>query len=200
MLADGLRAALDGEPDISVVGVAATVHEAADLVASTHPDVGLIEATLADGDAPECAQHLRRHDPKIKLLILTDRSDPVGTGADAVSAGFDGMLDATTSLGEAVHAVRRVAAGDMAFDLRNLGDAFAARQATWRLAAELTERETQVFHLMAEGKSTNTMAKDLYVSPHTIRSHVASILRKLQVHSKAEAVAVGYKRGLVGRH
>jgi len=198
MLAEGLRNALDAELGIEVVGLARTLEEAESFTRTMHPDVALIERAIFNGDETRCAGPLRQWHPALKLLLLAGPGDTGNIGAIAISAGFDGVLHRGSGLFEAVQAVRRVADGGAVFALHELTAALDhARTRPERVPDELSDREAEVFGLLAEGMSTMQMAATLFISPHTIRSHVARILNKLDAHSKGEAVAVGYQRKLI---
>jgi len=197
MLAEGLRNALDAELGIEVVGLARTLEEAESFTRTMHPDVALIERAIFDGDETRCAGPLRQWHPALKLLLLAGPGDTGDFGANAITAGFDGVLHRGAGLFEAVHAVRRLADGGAVFALHELTAALDHARSRAERRPCLSDREAEVFELLAQGKSTTQMAATLFISPHTIRSHIARILTKLDAHSKCEAIAIGYQRKLI---
>lgn len=198
LMAEGLRAAMETEPDIDVVGLANTVPRALQMVEETTPDVVLMDLHLPTGDGIDASTAIKAARPDTRVVILTGDDDERSI-ARAVTAGCDGFLTKTTSIEGLVEGVRRAGSGETVF----APDALAkvVRHLSHRDDApselRLSVRELEVLELLATGASTEHMATALFVSVHTIRSHVRHILEKLGAHSKLEAVAIALREGLV---
>lgn len=196
MMAEGLRAAISTEPDLEVVGVAHDVPEAYELVEQLKPDVVLMDYSMPSGDGLSCAQKLKADHPDLRVLIVTGHHDD-SIVVRAVEEGCDGFLRKTASVDEVVAAVRRVHSGEAVFSARDLALVVRRMRTKDRDITALTDREIEVLQRMANGASTEAMAEGLFVSTHTVRSHVRHILSKLGAHSKLEAVAIAIREGLV---
>jgi DNA-binding NarL/FixJ family response regulator len=196
MMAEGLRAAVASEPGVQVVGVARDIPEARALVDQLVPDVVLMDYALPSGTGFDIAQLIKQDHPSVKIIILTGQRDD-SLVVRAVEMGLDGFLRKTASIEDVIAAVRQAHAGEAVFSPRDLTLVMQQVRTAGRSPTDLTERELEVLQLMAGGASTDTMASTLYVSAHTIRSHVRHILEKLGAHSKLEAVAMAIREGLV---
>jgi len=196
MMAEGLRAAVATEPGLTVVGVARDVSEARSLAAELRPDVVLMDYSLPSGTGFDSAQLLKQDNPNVKVIILTGHHDDTLV-IKAVELGLDGFLRKTASIDAVVAAVRQAHAGEAVFSPRDLTLVMRNVRKAGKSPTDLTDREIEVLQLMANGASTETMATSLFVSAHTIRSHVRHILEKLGAHSKLEAVAMAIREGIV---
>lgn len=197
----GLRMILEAEPDIAVVGEAADGAEAVAQTDSSAPDVVLIDIRMPRVDGLEATRRLlqRAGAPKVVVLTTFDLDENV---YEALDAGASGFLLKDAPAHQLIHAIRAVAAGDALLApsvTRRLIAEFTqrgARVSPGRLA-QLTERETEVLKLLAEGLSNAEVAGRLFVGEATIKTHVARILSKLGVRDRVQAVVVAYRTGLV---
>jgi two-component system, NarL family, response regulator DevR len=196
MMGEGLRAALATEPGIEVIGVAGDLLESRAMADRLRPDVVLMDYALPSGTGFDSAQLLKQDHPEVKVIILTGHRDDTLV-VRAVELGLDGFLRKTSSIAEVVAAVRQAQAGDAVFSPQDLTLVMRQVRRAGKSPTDLTEREVEVLHLMASGTSTEVMASTLFVSAHTIRSHVRHILEKLGAHSKLEAVAIAIRERLV---
>jgi len=206
LLRAGIRALLDAEDDIEVVGEAATGDEAVRLVREHRPDVVLMDIRMPGSDglaatraitaAPELAG------TKVVVLTTFDLDEYV---FEAVRIGASGFLVKDTEPAELLRGVRAVAAGDALLSpgvTRRLIGEFATRSrptaapAASRLG-ELTEREREVVALVGEGLSNDEIAQRLYLSPATAKTHVSRAMVKLHVRDRAQLVVLAYESGLV---
>ncbi len=191
VLRDGVRVILDLEDDIDVVAEAGDGDEALERYRDTSPDVLVLDLHMPGIHDAELIEQLRAHDPEARILILTT----YGGGDDiqrSLKAGARGYLLKDTPRTELVDAIRRVAKGE-----RVVPPSIAATLVDQVDAPKLTPRELEVLRQVAEGKSNTAIAKSLFVSEATVKSHVNSILTKLGVRGRTEAVTTAIRRGLV---
>ena len=206
----GFRLVLEAEDDLAVVGEAADGQTAVSMARALRPDVVLLDVQMPGLDGIGATTLITEQVPESKVLILTtfDLDEYVYSG---LRAGASGFLLKDVEPADMVSAVRTVAAGDAVIAprvTRRLLERFAphlpvgstgpdvgtARQHP-RLAG-LTDRELDVLVLVARGLSNAEVADDLGVSPATVKSHVGSILAKLGLRDRVQAVVVAYETGL----
>ncbi|MEU6480210.1 response regulator transcription factor [Streptomyces sp. NPDC047017] len=201
----GLRAVLETQPDIEVVGEATDGAAVIPLVRRLRPDVVAIDVRMPLMDGIEATRAVLRTvpDPPRIVVVTTFENDEYVYGA--LRAGAHGFLLKRARPAEIVHAVRLVAEGDSLLfpaAVRQLAAAYghdrgdsAARAAMERAA--LTEREGEVLRLMARGLSNAEIAARLIVGSETVKSHVSSVLAKLGVRDRTQAVIAAYESGFV---
>jgi DNA-binding NarL/FixJ family response regulator len=206
LLRAGLRALLDNEPDITVLGEAGDGQAAVDLVRDLHPDVVLMDIRMPGTDGLEATRRIAA-EPSLagtRVVVLTtfDLDEYV---FEAIRAGASGFLVKDTEPTELLRAVRAVAGGDALLSprvTRRLIGEFASRsrpgavRAAERLAP-LTDREREVVALVGEGLSNDAIADRLVVSPSTAKTHVSRAMVKLQARDRAQLVVLAYESGLV---
>jgi DNA-binding NarL/FixJ family response regulator len=200
----GVASALEGEPDLDVVGQAGSLAEAREmLTAGPGVDVAVIDLGLPDGLGAELVKDLRAANPGAAALVLSATDDRAEI-ARAVELGAAGLLHKSTSMDEVVGAVRRLRAGEALIPLEEVVElmrfASARKEEEYearRALENLTDREREVLSLMAEGLDAGEIAARLYISAKTGRNHVASILLKLAVHSRLQAVIFAARHGAV---
>ncbi|WP_427896033.1 response regulator [Kribbella sp. GL6] len=187
----GVRALVEGQDDLSVVGEASDGHSAEQLVAAVRPDVVLMDLNLGAGaGGAEVTAKLRRMAEPPYVLILTTydtEADIMG----AIDAGASGYLLKDAPPEDLFRAIRGTARGETV-----LAPAVAARLVR-RTGPTLTEREVEILGLLATGKSNREMAKTLYVSEATIKSHLQHIYTKLEVETRAAAVARAIEQRII---
>lgn len=195
MVSQAFARIIAAEPDLCVVGIAADTADALVRCAVLQPDVVVMDVDLPSGDGIACAGEMKRLGFEPRVLILTGRPADEHL-ARAIDAGCDGLLLKTAPGSELCTAIRRVQAGEGMFSAADVGRVLrAARRAP--AINDLSEREVEVLQCLAEGQSTVAIASTLYISVHTVRSHIRHILAKLDAHSKLEAVATALRDGLV---
>jgi DNA-binding NarL/FixJ family response regulator len=196
LMAESLAKALDSEPDLTVVGVAANSREAMDRVRDHHPNVILMDFRLPDSDGADVASQVRAAVPGTKVVMLTGFTDDTALNR-AIDAGCSGFIHKTAGLETVVDAVRRAHSGEPVFSATDLSRLVRQLRGETPVGSDLTPREREVLQLLADGVATDVLADRLYISKHTARSHVRNILAKLGAHSKLEAVAIALRAGLV---
>jgi DNA-binding NarL/FixJ family response regulator len=196
IVAEGLARIVAAEPDLECVGIASTLAEAGPLVERTSPDVVLMDFHLPDGDGSQGTRDVLALRPSTKVMMLSGAHGD-DLAARAIEAGCSGFLKKTRSASDIVTAIRAVARGELVVSAHELVGAIE-RLRSGAVAEGLTARERDVLRHLARGQSNEDIAKDLFVSLHTIRNHVQNILTKLNAHSRLSAVAIATRRGILG--
>lgn len=187
----GLVSILDQEPDFNVVGQARDGSEAVALWLELAPDVGVLDLSMPGLDGFEAIEAIRRADPDAQLVVLTT----MGGDQDvyrALQAGASGFLLKDCARTELAQCLRRVSRG-----LKYLQPTAATRLAERVTYDALTLRESEVLQGLASGRSNRWIADMLGVAEGTVKTHVKSLLGKLEARSRTEAVAIGLRRGFV---
>jgi DNA-binding NarL/FixJ family response regulator len=197
MFAESLARLLSEEPDIDVVGSAHDGERAVSLARALMPDVVLIDFQLPDRDGAQVAADIKLHAPDAMIVMLTGASDDRVLLA-AIDAGCSGFLTKDNAARDVVEAVRGAAAGEALISPTLLARLLPKLQRSYRpVGADLTDREREVLHGLAAGKSNKAIAADLHLSVNTIRNYVQSLLMKLGAHSKLEAVSTAVRQGII---
>lgn len=202
----GFKMILDAQPDIEVVGEAADGAQAVAAATALDPDVILLDVQMPGMNGLDAAREILclpdRH-PKIIMVTTFDLDQYVHT---AIAVGASGFLLKDTRAEVLADAVRTVAGGEGLVApsiLRRLIAHHTAPAASPSTASvtpalrELTERETEVFRLVARGLSNQEIARELWISESTVKTHVTRLFAKLEVRDRAQAVVLAYESGLI---
>ncbi len=199
---ESLRLAMDTETDIRVVAELDAATHVVSEAGRSRPRVALLNADLPGCDPIELARDLGAEQPRCNVLFLLERQDPAFL-EDAIKAGARGCVTRGTPLADLVDALRRAARGQMLIPPGMLTDLIdrlihhsVVRDEAARRVGRLTARERGVLALLADGRSNESIARTLYISPFTTRTHVQNLLRKLEVHSRLEAAMFVARNGL----
>ena len=200
---DLFRAGVRGElgPTIEILGEAGSVAEAVPMIRELDPDVVLLDVHLPDGGGEAVIAAVSQERPGVKFLALSV-SDAAEDVIGVIRAGARGYVTKTISSDELNDAIVRVSEGDAVFSPRLAGfvlDAFrdGARVGDDAELENLTAREREVLQLIARGYKYKEIAGRLHLSVKTIESHVSSVLRKLQLSSRAELTRWAHDRRLI---
>lgn len=200
ILRQGLRSVLEREPDLRVVGEAATPAAARRIVAEARPKIVLLDLRLSassEATGLTLCRALTAAHPEISVLVLTTVIDDQLV-MQAVRNGARGYVVKEVDTSELVRAIRAVARGGSAFDARSAAAMVRGINApTPDVSRVLTEREREVLALLARGQSNRTIGRALFISETTAKFHVGNIMRKLGVTRRAEAVYVASKHGVI---
>jgi DNA-binding NarL/FixJ family response regulator len=181
VLREGTAALLARQPGLTVVGVAATVDEAAELVGATNVDVLLLDIRLGTDSGLRLLSETPT-DARPAIVVLTSYDYPQYADA-AMRLGASGFVLKTAPIDELVDAIRRAAAGGMAFGLRPGG------------AVRLSERELDVIRLVVEGRSNDEIAARLGIGAKTVESHLRRLFERLDVASRTELATRALREG-----
>jgi len=196
VVADGLSALLNDQPDMTVVGSAASVVDSIARAQDLKPDVAVVDFRLTDGTGADAGLGIRQVRPDTKLIFLT-REDSDAARFAAIEAGASAFIHKSQAASEVVNAIRTVAAGGTLFTPRTIATLLNKRREMDSQLESLTPREKEVLRLMAEGISSRDIAARLGISYTTVRTHIRSLGNKLAVHSKLEAIVKARELGLI---
>jgi len=191
---EGLRAVLEDEDEIVIVGEAANGQEAINLFAQLQPDVVLMDLQMPVIDGPEATRRIRELSPDARILVLTTYATDEFI-FKALRAGAQGYLLKDASTNELLGAIHSVHAGQTL-----LAPAVAARLVVGVSAGgqeSLTPRELEVLTLIGQGRSNGEIAAMLAIAPRTAKVHVQNILSKLGATNRTEAVSLAVKQRLI---
>lgn len=199
MVSESLVRMLNAQADMAVTGVASTGAAARAAVESQQPDVVVLDQDLPDSKGTDVAGWLRDCYPQVNVVLLTGWPDDTVLAA-AIDAGCAGYVRKTSAFAELVGAVRKVHAGEASFPTDVLIHAVSRMRGSGnKCEHELSEREGEILALLSEGCTNRVVAESLHLSVNTIRNHVQVILRKLDAHSKLEAVMIAQRKGILPR-
>ena len=191
---EGLRALLEDEPEVEIVGEAADGRQACELFARLRPDVVLMDLQMPVMDGPAATARIREQAPDAKILVLTTYATDEFI-FKAIRAGAQGYALKDASTDELLAAIRAVHHGQTW-----LSPAVAARLVAGVSAGTpdaLTARELEVLTLMGRGASNNEIALELGIAPRTTKVHVQNILGKLGATNRTEAVSIAVRQKLI---
>jgi len=202
MIRQAIARALADVERFDVVGQASSGEEALELISRVVPDVALMDISMPGIGGLKAAQSVHALYPQVAVLILTvhDREDYL---FKALQAGAAGYILKDSEMDELIEAVQKVARGETYISpglMPKLVSDYLQRIRGGlgpTTPEGLTSREQQVLHLIAEGRTTNEIARDLTISPHTVRRHRDHIMNKLNLHSKAELIRFAVQEGLL---
>ena len=198
----GLRAMIDREPDLRVVGEASSPASAAAMLDRAQPRVVLLDLKLTAGSECDglslCHTITQRH-PDSRVLVLTSSADE-WLILESIKQGAKGFVLKDVDLTELIRAIRAVHRGESAFDSRSAGVVVRWMHGSQRpgaTASDITPREREILALLARGLSNVAIGQRLYISAATVKFHVGNVMQKLGARRRAEAVYAASKLGLI---
>jgi DNA-binding NarL/FixJ family response regulator len=193
------------EPDVAVVAEAGSLLEAEEILENDgfDVDVAVVDLDLPDGSGTDLIRDLHRLRPRAAALVLSALSEPAQL-APAIEAGAAGVMHKSTRMGDLLEAVRRLHAGEQLLSQEEVIEALrlvvrereSEREALLAID-KLTSREREVLQALAEGLGDKEIAERLYVGTGTVHTHVTSILSKLEVSSRLQALVFAVRHGVV---
>jgi len=196
MFTQAVAAALTEEPEMEVVGTVDTLTDARRELEKVEVDVILLDQRLPDGQGTHAAAELRAIRPGAKVVLVTAAMDPSVLN-EALAAGCAGFVTKGDSIDALSAAVRAAASGATPVSPAMLNRLMSGDPNAANLTEPLTPRETAVLLFLADGMSNEEISKRLFISIHTLRNHIQSIISKLGAHSKLEAVSIAIREGLI---
>lgn len=190
---------LDGDERVAVVGQAANGREALDLVATTHPDIVLMDVKMPIVDGVEATSRITRDYPDVRVLILTT-FDPDNHFIQALKSGAAGCLLKGAEPDGIVPSILAVLSGErvMAAPVTNrVLDMVTEPLPPDEPDAGLTPREIEILKLLASGMPNKHIASQLKISEKTVRNHVSNLYEKLKIYDRSQAVLYAVRKGLV---
>ena len=195
LVREGLRLAIANADGFEIVGEADSRAGAMDLVAATQPDVLVLDLTLPEGDALPLLETLPAIRPGLKVIILTMHSDPE-TVRQALAAGASGYLVKGAHLEELFAAIRAVARGQRYLH-SSVTETVVEDSIRWFRSGPLSGREREILRLVASGHPPTEIGRQLGISVHTVRRHVANISEKLGLRGNNALTRYAIRNGLV---
>jgi DNA-binding NarL/FixJ family response regulator len=201
---EALEVALDQEQDLKVIEVVTDGAAAVESTSSRHPDVVLLDLQMPGVDGIEAARKIHEDNSGTAVIIITGQGDDELALARAIQAGARGFLPKTEAIVGLADAIRRAHRGEPLHTSSEVEDSL--RRLRKRRAADgdlaqridrLTPRELQILQRMADGVPPETIAEELGMSRHTLRTHTQNVLTKLGVHSKLDAIVAAIRYGKV---
>ncbi|HVL80998.1 MAG TPA: response regulator transcription factor [Actinomycetota bacterium] len=199
LVREGLVTMLDVEEDIEVVAQAGDGEEALEVILEHEPDVVMLDLRLPGMDGMEVLKRVKAQKPQIRVLVLTVHDEQQYVG-EAVLSGADGYLLKTVSHAELTDAARRIAKGEAVLHpavARSVLTELTTLAAGGPDDGGLSPREREILTLLAQGLSNKQIASRLQVGVETVKTHISSILGKLDAVDRTQAVALALRRGLI---
>jgi DNA-binding NarL/FixJ family response regulator len=188
---DGVAALINLQPDMMLVGAAATGREALERFFALNPDVALLDLQLPDMSGFDLIKKIKDKSPNARIIVLSSHEGDVDIQR-ALEAGAQGYVAKGIVRDELLEIIRGVHAGK-----RRLPPAVAQKLAEHMADEPISPRELEVLSLMAAGKRNKEIASELSIAEDTVKMHVRNILSKLQVNDRTEAVTIAIRRGII---
>jgi two-component system, NarL family, response regulator LiaR len=198
MVRIGVSSYLSAQPDIEVVGEAGNGKEGVELALSLRPDIILMDLVMKEMDGIEATRQIIEKWPEAKIIIVTSFLDDEKV-YPALEAGATSYMLKTSKASEIANAVRVTFSGQPVLEPEVTGKMMMKmRQKNTILPhEELTDREMEVLKLIAEGKTNQEIADELFIALKTVKTHVSNILSKLQVQDRTQAVIYAFRHSIV---
>jgi DNA-binding NarL/FixJ family response regulator len=201
LLRNGIRALLEDQPDINVVGEAEDGREAVRLADQLHPNVVLMDISMPLLNGMEATRQIKREHPEINVLVLT-MYDHEEYYREVLDVGASGYIIKRAAASELVAAIRAVAKGDAVLSptiTRLLLEDYLRKEINRDVTEPdtLTPREREVLQLIAEGKTSREIAEILNLSIKTVQSHRASLMQKLDLHDRGDLIKYAIQKKII---
>jgi DNA-binding NarL/FixJ family response regulator len=196
LVREGIARLIDSEPDLAVVAQASSLAGGQILVNNGGADVLVVDVTMPDGSGLGLARSARADHPTLGIVVLTMHDDD-DTLLEALDAGASALVLKSSSADEVLEAIRRAATAPDAFTATGLAAALRRRNTLAAARPILTPRETEVLMLLVDGDSVPLVARQLFMSESTVKTHVGKVYEKLGAHNRASAIMAAVRLGFV---
>jgi DNA-binding NarL/FixJ family response regulator len=200
VLREGLKALINSQQDMSVVGEAGDGQVALERIPMVNPDVVVMDISMPNVGGAVATEQVRARCPEVRVLALTAHED-AAYAQSLLSAGASGYVLKRTAAADLVRAIQAVAANESYVDpivagqMLKIGAARKSQRATWSLGGELSEREMEVMRMTAQGHTMKTIATELQVSVRTLETYKTRAMDKLALRNRADVVRYALSRG-----
>ena len=194
LIREGLRRALEREPDIDVVAEAASVAEGLAMGRKTEPSVAIVDLRLPDGNGLDIVRALRAQSTEMGIVVLTMYAGD-NQLFDALDAGASAFVPKSAPAEEIVAAARHAASAPHSFTSADLADALKRR--TSPQGPQLSPREREVLQLLADGMGVSQISRQLFISDSTTKTHISKLYDKLGAGNRAQALMTALRLGLL---
>jgi DNA-binding NarL/FixJ family response regulator len=194
LIRQGLRRAFESDPDFEVVAEAGTVAGALEAVRESKPDVVIMDVRLPDGSGLDAVRRIRSAGGTMGIVVVTMYSGDEHL-FNALDAGASAFVAKGAPADEVLGAARHAATSPQAFTASDLAQAMKRRLSP--TGPQLTPRERQVLQLLAEGKGVAGLARELYISESTAKTHISKLYEKLGAQNRAQALMTAMRLGLI---
>jgi DNA-binding NarL/FixJ family response regulator len=198
ILRDGIRRGLEAAGE-EVVGEADNGEQALELVRETRPDIVIMDLTMPVLDGVTATRRITEEFPDVKVVVLTMHDDPPRTRA-ALEAGAIGYLSKGTSFADVLDTLRRVMAGEEVLSPQLAASMLEAAVKAQHNEELLSERQTEILQMIADGMSTKQVARELGITQKTVHNHLNAIYRRLDTQSLTHAVLSAVRLGIIDLH
>jgi DNA-binding NarL/FixJ family response regulator len=201
LVREGLRMMLETEPDFEVIGEAADGLSAVQQVERLHPDIAILDLMMPDLNGLEVARHISQYATDTRTMILSMHANEAYV-LEALRNGVSAYILKDSRANDLVHAVREVLAGRRYLSpplSERAIESYMEKAQTAELDPyeTLTTREREILHLAAQGYSATEMATRLFLSPRTVETHRANLMRKLDLHTQTDMIRYALRRGII---
>ena len=196
LVREGIARLIDSEPDLAVVAQASSLAEGQVLVSEGGADVLVVDVSMPDGSGLALARSARWVHPTMGIVVLTMHNDD-DTLLEALDAGASALVLKSSSADDVLEAIRRAATAPDAFTATGLAAALRRRNTLAAAKPILTPRETEVLMRLVDGDSVALVARQLFMSESTVKTHVGKVYEKLGAHNRASAIMAAVRLGFV---
>ena len=194
LIREGLRRALEREPDVEVVAEAASVSEGVAMGRKSEPTVAIVDLRLPDGNGLDVVRALRAQSSDMGIVVLTMYAGD-NQLFDALEAGASAFVPKSAPAEEIVAAARHAASSPHSFTSADLADALKRR--TSPQGPQLSPREREVLQLLADGLGVSQISRQLFISDSTTKTHISNLYDKLGAGNRAQALMTALRLGLL---
>ncbi|MEO6713767.1 MAG: response regulator transcription factor [Mycobacteriales bacterium] len=195
LIRQGLRKAFERDTDFEVVGDASTLADCLALADDLIPDVAVIDINLADGSSGlDAVSRLRQQYPTMGIVVLTMYDDDKHMFS-AMAAGASAFVPKSVSTDQIIAAARQAVSAPTSFSAADLGNAMRRRMAP--AAMQLNPRETQLLELLSDGLPVSAIARRMFISDSTVKSHMSKLYGKLGANNRSQALMAAVRLGII---